>query len=355
MKTRKEFGLILIVIFSVAAIITLNLLLVYFEKQSPDANIKNVSDAFWYMIITLTTVGYGDFFPVTTQGKFIGYFFVFGSLGVLGYLISTLTAKIYRYMEDRKLGFHGTDFEDHILFVGWNEFSQLVAEEIYHTEKKMAIVTPRRDDIEIIYNKFKKENVFVLFAEINNLEILEKVNASKASAVFISIPDDAQILLYVLDFKKKYPKPDIVVSIENSKLKGTFKAAGVTYAIARNEIASKLVASYIFEPDVANLSYDLLSSSRSDFDYDMLEYKILEKNPLIGLNYVEAFIKMKEDYNTVLMGISRIENGIRKLIANPSNGEKILLNDYLLMMGDGQAQSRVQKSFGVEQGRIAED
>lgn len=355
MKRSKNLKLVLASIAGITLIIGLNLILVYFERQSPDSSIRSFEEALWYMVITLTTIGYGDMFPVTPQGKLIGSFFVFGSLGVLGYLISTLSTKFFKIMEDRKLGFRGTDFKDHILFIGWNEFSQMVAEEIYHTHKKMAIVTSRKDDIDLIYSQFSKENTFVLFADFNNLEMLEKVNAADASAVFISIADDAQVLLYVLDFKKHYPKTEIVVSIENSKLQDTFKSAGVTYAIARNEIASKLVASYIFEPDVANLSYDLISSSRNLYDFDMQEYKVLDSNPLVGMEYMDAFISMKKDYDSVLMGISRRDNGKRKLIANPSEGEKIIEGDYLVLMCNGQTKLKLQQSFGVEEGRILEN
>jgi voltage-gated potassium channel len=61
---------------------------------------------------------------------------VFGSLGVLGYLISTLTSKYHTMMEEKKLGYRGTEFKEHIIFIGWNEFSRMVAEEILSYLKK---------------------------------------------------------------------------------------------------------------------------------------------------------------------------------------------------------------------------
>ena len=129
---------------------------------------------------------------------------------------------------------------------------------------------------------------------------------NKAAAVFISIPDDAQVLLYVLDFKQRFPNPQIVVSIENSKLKDTFKSAGVTYAVARNEIASKMVASYMFEPDVANLTSDLMTSSRSQIDYDMMEYRILKDSQFVDRNYIDLFIEMKKSFKRKINELFKI-------------------------------------------------
>lgn len=354
MEFNKKYNLFLSIAGLILIVILLNYLLVFVEGSDPDTSIKSFSDAMWYMIITLTTVGYGDLYPVTTFGKMIGYIFVFGSLGVLGYLISTLSSKYNIMMQEKKLGFRGTQFEDHILFIGWNEFSRLVADEIYHTSKKIAFVTVKKDEIDLIYAQFGKENTFVLFADYNNLDSLEKANVSKASAVFISIPDDAQVLLYVLDFKKRYPQPQIVVSIENSKLKETFKSAGVTYAIAKNEIASKMVASYIFEPDVANLNSDLISSSRNEIDYDMQEYEVLENNKYVGEKYINAFIDMKKVHNTILVGLSRKVNSSWKLYTNPPENEVIQEGDYLVLMCSGSSKKGIVSTFGVEEGRLIE-
>ncbi len=349
---NKKYNLILSIAGMLITVIILNYLLVYVESANSNSGIKSIPDALWYMIITLTTVGYGDLYPITPVGKLIGYIFVFGSLGVLGYLISTLSSKYQNMMEEKKLGFRGTDFQDHIIFIGWNEFSRMVAEEIYHTSKKFAIVTNNKDEIDLIYSQFGKENTFALFADINNLDSLEKANVPQAAAVFISIPDDAQVLLYVLDFKKRFPKQQVVVSIENSKLKDTFKSAGVTYAIARNEIASKMVASYIFEPDVASLNYDLISSSRDNLDNDMQEYLVKEDNPYVNKDYIDAFIDLKKVYNAVLVGISRKSDNIWNLITNPPHGETIRSNDYMVLLCNGSAKKKIALKFGIEEGRV---
>lgn len=354
MKLNKKYNLIFTATGLIVLVVILNYLLVYVERGDPNSSIKSFSDSLWYMIVTLTTVGYGVYSPATDMGKIIGMIFILGSLGVLGYLISTLSSKYHTIMEERKLGYRGTQFEEHIIFIGWNEFSRMVAEEIYHTSKKIAIVTKNKDEIDLIYTQFGKENTFVLFADYNNLDSLEKVNVSKSAAVFISIPDDAQVLLYVLDFKKRYPKPQIVVSIENSKLKDTFKSAGVTYAIARNEIASKMVASYIFEPDVANLNNDLISSSRNKLDYDMQEYRVKENNKYVGGNFMEAFIDMKKSHNAVLVALSRKVDDAWKLITNPPEDELILTNDYLVLMCSGSSKKELSSMFGVEEGRAIE-
>jgi len=54
------------------------------ERQSPDANIKTASDALWYTIVTIATVGYGDRFPVTNPGRLVGTFLIVIGVGIFG-------------------------------------------------------------------------------------------------------------------------------------------------------------------------------------------------------------------------------------------------------------------------------
>ena len=347
----KKFRYVLIPAGIVLLMLVLNFLLVFFEKHSDQSSITNLSKAFWYMTVTLTTVGYGDYFPITTGGKIIGYFYVLCSLGVIGYLISMATNTIFTFMEEKKLGHRGTDFSNHILIIGWNDFSRMVVEEIDITDKNMAIITDNKDDIDLIYTQFGTDNIFVLFSDYSNFEMLDKVNASKASVAFISLEDDSEALMYVLDFNKFYPKPSIVVSLQKPRLKETFHAAGVTYAVARNEIASKLVASYIFEPDVADMNLELISTSKSDTQHDIQEFLVTDSNPYKDKGYLDTFTELKKEYNAILIGIHKADDKIT--YTNPSEDMKIVKDDYLIILSNGSSKKKLQSSFGVEEGRLS--
>jgi voltage-gated potassium channel len=63
-----------------------------FEDQSPDANITTGGDALWWALVTITTVGYGDKYPVTTLGRITGVFVMFAGVGIIGALASILAS-----------------------------------------------------------------------------------------------------------------------------------------------------------------------------------------------------------------------------------------------------------------------
>lgn len=56
------------------------------EARSPNANITNASSALWWTFVTITTVGYGDRFPVTNEGRLVGVLVMTAGVGLFGTL-----------------------------------------------------------------------------------------------------------------------------------------------------------------------------------------------------------------------------------------------------------------------------
>lgn len=322
------------------------------EANEPSSNIHSFNDAFWYMLVTITSVGYGDLVPQSLIGKIIGYFYVFSSLFILGVLISSMSTNISNMIEEKKLGYRGTDFTDHIICIGWNDFSKMVVDELMEASRKIAIVTNKKEEVDFIYEEYGNKNVFVLYAEYHNLDSIVKTNPDQASEIFLGFSDDTEALIYVINLIKKFPNPNIVVSIENYKLRDTFIMAGVKHVVARNEIASKLVASYVFEPDVADLNIDLMGSAIHAEDFDNQQYLVTEKNPYLNKNYDDAFVSLKLKYNIVLLGIVKKVDGKDELFVNARSDTTIELNDYLIIMVAGKIKRRVEKIFGIKEGKF---
>jgi voltage-gated potassium channel len=65
-----------------AAVLVLNgAVIVYlFERHAPDSNIHTLGESVWWSVVTVTTVGYGDFYPVTTQGRITAGFIMITGL-----------------------------------------------------------------------------------------------------------------------------------------------------------------------------------------------------------------------------------------------------------------------------------
>jgi voltage-gated potassium channel len=62
------------------------------ERSSPDANISDFGDAIWWAVSTMTTVGYGDHYPVTPGGRLVAFGLMIGGIALLGTVTATLAS-----------------------------------------------------------------------------------------------------------------------------------------------------------------------------------------------------------------------------------------------------------------------
>lgn len=341
-----------IIVLTVLVVYNLSIIaLVKAESISDQSALTSYENAYWYSMVTLTTVGYGDLYPMTTYGRAIGYFFVLSSMVFYGLLIGNLTNLVSTFKETKKLGYNGTNYKNHAVIIGWNDFGGMVADQLISVGKQVAIVTNNRTDIDFIVEKYHNQNVFTLYNDLKNIELLNKVNISNSSIVFVNLEDDTEKLVYILNLKKIHPGLDFVVTLDNGDLKNTFYSAGVVNAISKHEIASKLLASYMFEPDVAQYSESILSIADSDGDYDIKQFLITDQNPYVEKPYNDAFFDLKSKYNAIVIGITKRDKfGKKKLIKNPLGDLKISKGDYLLMILNVKSYSLVKKVFGVTEG-----
>lgn len=325
-------------------------LLLRWESGAPGSKINQVQDALWYLVATLTTVGYGDVYPVTYAGRNLGFIFLLSSLGVYGFIIGQIANFMSTIKENKELGLNGTSFTNHVVMMGWNDFGQSVISHLVAAGRQVAVITKDRPSIDIIREYYPGDQVFTLFADYNNFDILEKANIKAASVVFINFNDDTEKLVYIINIKKHFENIRFVVTLDNGNLKSTFQHAGVTYAISKNEISSKLLASYIYEPDVALFSEEILAYAHEDDEYDMKQVVIKSGNPFADTFYEKAFFELKKDYNVILIGIVKMIDGQKKLIKNPSVSVTISVGDYLLLLLDRKGELRLKKLFHIEEG-----
>jgi len=89
---RGQYAAFVTVLLTLIVLTVASIAALQFESGAPDANIKTGGDALWWSVVTITTVGYGDFFPVTTLGRITGLAVMVSGVGIIGALASILAS-----------------------------------------------------------------------------------------------------------------------------------------------------------------------------------------------------------------------------------------------------------------------
>jgi voltage-gated potassium channel len=98
---NKRQGGVASVAFSAFLLVGFSSVSILICERHGDTNIKTAEDAVWWSVSTFTTVGYGDKYPVTTEGRVLGMILMVGGVGLFGG-ISGLAASFFLGGQDRK-------------------------------------------------------------------------------------------------------------------------------------------------------------------------------------------------------------------------------------------------------------
>ena len=92
LQNRSQYAAFITILLTILVLTVSSVLVLQFESADPASSIQTGGDALWYSIVTITTVGYGDFYPITAAGRVAGMFIMFAGVGIIGALASLLSS-----------------------------------------------------------------------------------------------------------------------------------------------------------------------------------------------------------------------------------------------------------------------
>jgi voltage-gated potassium channel len=105
--------------------------LVYYLERSRNPNFASVEDGFWWALVTLTTIGYGDRYPITASGRVVAAFVILFGIGVVGIVTAKIASVLIerRIKEGRGLS-EALRLSGHVIIMGWKPDMHLLLREL---------------------------------------------------------------------------------------------------------------------------------------------------------------------------------------------------------------------------------
>jgi len=244
------------------------------------------------------------------------------------------------------------EFTNHVVILGWDALAQRITHQLVLADKKVAVITRETEARERIQETFSPEEVQVHLSDLNDWDTFDAVNIGASFKVFVNLDSEEDSLVAILNLKGHYDDLEFDVVIENPELEDTFYSAGVTYAVSTRNLASKLTAGHLFEPEVATFTADLLSASAKHGDHDIQQYELIEGHESIGQTWGDLFWTLKNEFNCVPIGIGRPKPDSvgRTVTKMPDDDRNLRAGDHILLITAHETEAQLESFFGTKEG-----
>jgi voltage-gated potassium channel len=215
------------------------------------AKLANWSDSVYYVVITISTVGYGDITPLTAEAKWFSLSVVLLGTGAFTAAVGSL---IVPAIESRMAAAFGnmtlselTLLEDHVLILGYSDITESLLDELAD-EVDVVVVT---DDSEEAA-ELSDMDVNVLTDDPTDEAALRDARIEDASGVVIATRDDAQDVLAVLAARKANPDVRIVAAANDQQNVEKLEQVGADDVISPMAIGGRILGRSILEGTAAD-------------------------------------------------------------------------------------------------------
>ncbi|MDL4839397.1 potassium channel family protein [Aquibacillus rhizosphaerae] len=277
--------------------ILLVLLASFLVVQVESETFPTYFDGFWWVMTTVTTVGYGDYFPITIAGRVIALFLYIFGIGLIGVVIGKVVDGLASFRKKREEGNIVYSEKQHFIIIGWSQKAKFAIKEMLDTNNKIEIVLI--DDLEKA--PILAENIHYIRGNASESETLLNANIKEANAVLVFADDtiqddqlsDGKTLLIASAIESIAPEVHTIVEVMEEKHIKNFEYMKVNEFIISNETISSLFVRSAFRKGISNVYSQLLSRSHGD---DLYHIQISPK----WKTYGDAFHDLLEQGATLV-------------------------------------------------------
>lgn len=230
-------------------------------------------NAFWWTMTTMTTVGYGDYFPVTTAGKLFAIVLYLFGIGLLSLVIGKIIEAFGTVKKRRESGLMSYVGKNHLILIGWSRKANAAMEEILHSEPEMDIVI-----VDVLdHAPVELDRVHYVSGDPSAEKTLAMAGLTRARAVILfadrTIDDpalsDGKSLLVASSVERLAPHVHTTVEIVMEQHIDNFRHVQVNEFVLSHEAVSRLAVRSALQAGASGIFRQLLSRRFGEDIYEV--------------------------------------------------------------------------------------
>ncbi|WP_058366493.1 NAD-binding protein [Haloparvum sedimenti] len=229
-----------------------------FALREEFSGIETVVDAFYFTVVTASTVGYGDISPATDIGRMFGISVLVINVAAFAVALGVLLtpaieaqlSKALGKMTDRQLDL----LEDHVLVLGYGDLTEPILEELAERGVTFAVITEDDRSARLLDD----QEVPTLTADPSDVTPLERAHIEEARAVVVATNDDAKDALAILTARQLNPSIRIVAAATQRENVDKLRRAGADHVISPSTLGGHLLVDSAFGDDGEEVADEIM-------------------------------------------------------------------------------------------------
>lgn len=302
----------------------------WFLSLAGETHLLAPTDFIYWLVVTGSTVGYGDMSPTTEAGKHIVSLYIIPlGLSIFAFVIGRVAAWVSEQWHKRARGMKELHLDNHILIIGWNGertlhlLRLLLREQAALDESKPIVLCVKAD----IINPMPGKIDFVKVSSFNKDEDMDNACVDAAAVIIVDNPQDDLTMTTSLYVSQRNPHCHVLAYFEDESLIKLL-TQHCPNVECMPSVAVEMLAKSAFDPGSSVLHHDLLSVAEGQAQYSI---QVPANFPTVNVELV--FAHLKHNYDATFIGLAKATN-LRDIKLNPPLNMQVGAGDKLYYIAE---------------------
>lgn len=298
-------------------------------------------DALWMVVITISSVGYGEHSELSVLGKLYSVGVILFGMSAAFYTIGGLLQMLTEGEIERALGQNRMTREigrlkNHVIICGFGRIGEILADDLRSTGRPFVVID--NDPERIVQATDHK--LLCLSGDASEEETLLQAGVKQAAALVTGLPSDAANVFITLTSRNLNPDLQIIARAEHTSTEKKLRQAGADRVVMPALVGARQMVRMITRPSTADLMELVTESTFSDYELD--EIIVGPTSKAVGMTVRDT--EAHRRHRLLVVAVQR-EHG--KLLFNPEADYVFAAKDTVLLMGHSNDISSFRTEFNL--------
>lgn len=285
-----------------------------------------IIDALYMTVISITTVGYTEVFPLSGAGKLFTIWVIISGLGIFFYIIGTIMRNTFEGNIRRILGRRKMNMlkrlNHHVVVAGFGIMGEHVCRELAKHKVKFVVIETDSERFALA----EELGFNVIMGDATSEDNIENAGVENARTFISLLATDADNVYTVMAVREINPRIFIISrALDVANEKRLYKV-GANRVISPYELGSRRIVNTVLRPNVVDF-IDLMTYA-PNMSLAIEELTVIEESPFNGKKVKDS--GFRENFNIIVVAVKRGE----EMFFNPSPDLEILSGDVLILVGE---------------------